>query len=217
METQSQELHPSAASLVRDDEDVREDMNYFRKLGISYEPESLIEVLTRQKPKSAMPIACHSLADMRAKAAIPVLKSLADFPIQDVKATSVLAVARLCGMDETPWLVECLTRKGTLKGYVLWALAAVADPKAYAAVKAWFLPQLRKLERDLDADSHGNVVYAVAYLEQMTQHYPEVRELLERFRTLAPQLPGHIPSELASFTRMFSGWKTNPPRRKSDH
>ena len=217
MEMQSQALHPSAASLVRDDEDVREDMNYFRKLGISNEPESLIEVLTRQKPKSAMPIACHSLADMRAKEAIPVLKSLADFPIEDVKATSVLAVARLCGMDETAWLVECLTRKGTLKGYVLWALAAVADPKAYAAVKAWFLPQLRKLERDLDADSHGNVVYAVAYLEQMTQHYPEVRELLERFRTLAPQLPGHIPSELASFTRMFSAWKTNPPRRKSDH
>jgi hypothetical protein len=66
------------------------------------------------------------------------------------------------------------------------------------------------------ADSRGNVVYAVAYLEQMTQHYPEVSELLERFRKVAPQLPGKIPSELAFFTRMFSAWKTNPPRRKSD-
>jgi HEAT repeat protein len=216
METQSQALHPSAASLVRDDEDVRDDMAYFRKLGIPYEPKSLIEVLTRHEPKSAMPIACHSLADMRAKEAIPVLKSLADFPIQDVKATSILAVARLCGKDETPWLVECLTRKGTLKGYVLWALAAVADPRAYAAVKAWFVPQLRKLERNPEADSRGNVVYAVAYLEQMTQHYPEVSELLERFRKIAPQLPGNIPSELAFFTRMFSAWKTNPPKRKSD-
>jgi hypothetical protein len=111
-ETQSEALHPSAASLVRDDEDVRGDMAYFRKLGIPYEPKSLVEVLTCHKPKSAMPIACHSLADMRAKEAIPVLKSLADFPIEDVKATSVLAVARLCGKDETPWLVECLTRKG---------------------------------------------------------------------------------------------------------
>lgn len=216
METQSQALHPSAASLVRDDEDVRDDMAYFRKLGVPYEPKSLIEVLTRHKPKSAMAIACHSLADMRAKEAIPVLKSLADFPIQDVKATSVLAVARLCGKDETPWLVECLTRKGTLKGYVLWALAAVADPSAYAAVKGWFVPQLRKLEQNPEADSRGNVVYAVAYLEQMTQHYREVSELLERFRKIAPQLPGNIPSELAFFTRMFSAWKTNPPRRKSD-
>ena len=75
METQSQALHPSAAKLARDDEDVRDDMAYFRKLGIPYEPKSLIEVLTRHKPKSAMPIACHSLADMRAKEAIPVLKS----------------------------------------------------------------------------------------------------------------------------------------------
>lgn len=216
METQSQALHPSAASLIRDDKDARDDMAYFRKLGIPYEPRSLIEVLTRHKPKSAMPIACHSLADMGAQEAIPVLKSLADFPVEDVKATSVLAIARLCGKDETPWLVECLTRKGTLKGYVLWALAAVADPKAYEAVKAWFVSQLRKLERNPDADSRGNVVYAVAYLEQMTQHYPEVSELLERFREIAPQLPGNIPSELAFFTRTFSAWKTDPPRRKSD-
>ena len=105
---------------------------------------------------------------------------------------------------------------GTLKGYVLWALAAVADPRAYAAVKAWFVPQLWKLERNPEADSRGNVVFAVAYLEQMTQHYPEVSELLERFRKVAPQIPGNIPSELAFFTRMFSAWKTNPPRRKSD-
>jgi len=216
METHSQALHPSAASLVRDDQDVRDDMAYFRKLGIPYEPKSLIEVLTRHKPKSAMPIACHSLADMRAEEAIPVLKSLADFPVEDVKATSVLAIARLCGKDETPWLVECLTRKGTLKGYVLWALAAVADPRAYESVKAWFVSQLRKLERDPAADSRGNVVHAVAYLEQMTQHYPEVGELLDRFRDIAPRLPGNIPSELAFFTRMFSAWKTNPPRRKSD-
>jgi len=41
METQSQALHPSAASLVRDDEDVRDDMTYFRKLGIPYEPNRL--------------------------------------------------------------------------------------------------------------------------------------------------------------------------------
>ncbi len=216
MKTQSQALHPSVAGLIRDDEDARDDIAYFRKLGIPYEPKSLIEVLTRHKPKSAMPIACHGLADMRAREAIPVLKSLADFPMQDVKATSVLAVARLCGKDETPWLVECLTRKGTLKGYVLWALAAVADPRAYAAVKAWFVPQLRKLERNPEGDSRGDVVFAVAYLEQMTQHYPEVSEFLERFRKVAPQLPGNIPSELAFFTRMFSEWETNPPKRKRD-
>lgn len=99
---------------------------------------------------------------------------------------------------------------------MLWAFAAVADPRAYAAVKAWFVPQLRKLERNPEADSRGNVVCAVAYLEQMTQHYPEVSELLERFRKVAPQRPGNIPSELPFFTRMFSAWKTNPPRRKSD-
>jgi hypothetical protein len=103
-----------------------------------------------------------------------------------------------------------------LKAYVLWALAAVADPRACEAVTAWFVPQLRKLERNPESDLRGNVVFAVAYLEQMTQHYPEVNELLERFRKIAPQLPGNIPSELALFTRMFSAWNTNPPKRNKD-
>src|ERR1041385_7832318 len=132
MKKQHQWLHPSAASLVRDDEDVRADMADFHQLGIAYEPKSLIAVLTSHKPKSAMAIACHSLADLRATEAIPILNSLADFPLEDGKAGSVIAVARLCGKDETPWLIECLTRKATLKGYVLWALAAVGDPGAYA-------------------------------------------------------------------------------------
>ena len=44
-----------------------------------------------------------------------VLKTLADYPVEDVRATSVLAVARLAGREETPWLVECLSRRGTLK------------------------------------------------------------------------------------------------------
>lgn len=216
MEIASQTLHPAAASLLRADEEVRDGIAYFRKLGISYEAKSLIEVLTRHKPKTAMPVACHSLADMRAMEAVPVLKTLADFPVQDVKATSVLAVARLCGKDETPWLVECLSRKGTLKAYVLWALAAVADPRACEAVTAWFIPQLRKLERNPKSDARGNAVFAVAYLEQMTQHYPEVGELLERFRKIAPQLPGNIPSELAFFTRTFSEWRTDPSKPKKN-
>ena len=126
--------------------------------------------------------------------------------MQDVKATSVLAVARLAGHEETPWLVDCLSRKGTLKSYVLWALAAVADPAAYGAVAAWFEKQLRKLERDPTADPTGNVAFAVAYLEQMVDHHPDVVGLLDRFKAVAPQLPRHVRSELGQFTRLFTGW-----------
>src|SRR5512134_101464 len=160
----SQKLHPTAAMLLPYEEGLKDDMAYFRKLGVKYEAEALIDLLKRQKPKSAMPVACHSLADLNARHAVPILKTLADYPVEDVKATSVLAVARLAGREETPWLVECLSRKGTLKGYVLWALAAVGDPAACGAVKAWFEKQLRQLERAPTGDSRGNVVFAVAYL-----------------------------------------------------
>ena len=204
----SRELHPTAAALLPYDERLEDDVSYFRKLGVKYEADTLIDLLKREKPKSAMPVACHSLADLNAKHAVPVLKTLADYPVEDVKATSVLAVARLAGREETAWLVECLSRKATLKGYVLWALAAVGDPAAYVAVSTWFERQLRKLERDPAGDPRGNVVFAVAYLEQMTEHHPEVTELLDRFKDVAPRLPGHVRSELGYFTRLFADGKT---------
>jgi hypothetical protein len=205
--TASQDLHPTAAALLPYEERLRNDASYFRKLGVKYDADALIDLLKRGKPKSAMPVACHSLADLQARHAVPVLNTLADSPIEDVKATSVLAVARLAGREETAWLVECLSRKGTLKGNVLWALAAVGDPAAYGAVKAWFETLLRKLERDPTGDPRGNVVFAVAYLEQMTEHHPEVMELLDRFKGVAPNLPRSVRSELGHFTRLFADAK----------
>ena len=197
------EEHPTAASLRPYEDRLESDEAYFRKLGVKYEADALIEMLKRGKPKSAMPAACHSLADLNARHAVPVLKTLADYPIQDVKATSVLAVARLAGRDETPWLVECLSRKGTDKGYVLWALAAVGDPAAYEAVEGWFKKRLRQLEKDPVADTQTNVVFAVAYLEQMTSPHPEVLDLLERFGAIVPRLYRHIQTALATFTRTY--------------
>ncbi len=183
---------------------------------MKYEADALIDLLRREKPKSAMPVACHSLADLNAKHAVPVLKRLADYPVQDVKAASVLAVARLAGSDETPWLVECLSRAGTLKGYVLWALAAVGDPAAYGAVKTWFEKLLRKLERNPTSDPLRNMMFAVAYLEQMTEHHPEVMGLLDRFKIVVLKLPGNIPSQLGHFTRMFADGKHKHRQGESD-
>lgn len=208
----SQDPHPTAALLRPDQARLQEDASYFRKLGVKYEADALIELLKREKPKSAMPIACHSLADLNARHAVPILKSLADYPVQDVKSTSVLAVARLAGSDETPWLVECLSRKGTDNGYVLWALAAVGDPAAYDAVAGWFQKQLRKLEKDPTGDPPRNIVFAVAYLEQMTSHHPSAVDLLTRFEAVVPNLPKHVRSELATFTRMAGEDRTDRRR-----
>ena len=199
--------HPAAASLEPTVEGRGENELYFRRLGVAYTPDGLLEVLKARKPKTALPIACHGLADLNATEAVPVLKSLADFPIADVKASSVLAVARLAGRAETPWLIECLSRKGTDKGYVLWALAAVADPLAYTAVVTWFEPILRKLERSPAADPRGSAIYAVAYLEQVAPFIPEASALLEHFRTVAPSLEPPIRLQLAHATHMFSHWK----------
>jgi hypothetical protein len=51
------------------------------------------------------------------------------------------------------------------------------------------------------------VVFAVAYLEQMTEHHPEVTELLDRFKGVEPNLPRSVRSELGHFTRLFADAK----------
>jgi hypothetical protein len=197
-------LHPAAASVEWVATRQPEDEAYFRKLSIAYTSEGLLGVLTNEKPKSAMPSACHGLANLKAFQALPVLKRLAAYPKSDVKACSVLAVARLAGKTETPWLVECLSLKGTDKGYVLWALAMGADPAAYHAVRAWFEPVLRKLERDPTSDSWGRHIHAVAYLEQVVHVNPEAQELLKRYRVVVPTLDCSQRNQLAGQTLMFS-------------
>ena len=198
-------VHPAVANLRYSLETMKEDEAYYRKIGVAYTAEGLMKVLQDKKPKSAMPLACHSLADIADVQAVPLLKSLVDFPIADVKASSVLAVARLAGKDETSWMIECLSRKGTDKGYVLWALAAVGDPLALEAVITWFKPVLRKLEKDPEADPRGNAVFAIAYLEQINA--PKAADLLQRFQKVAESLPRSTRHALADHTRSFSSWK----------
>ena len=198
-------LHPAAASVACVAAYQREDEIYFRKLGVSYTSEGLSSVLINEKPKSAMSSACHGLANLKATETLPILKRLADYPKSDVKACSVLAVARLAGKTETPWFIECLSIKGTDKGYVLWALAMVADPAAFFAVKAWLEPVLHKMERNPSADSCDKHIHAVAYLEQVAHIFGgEVKELLGRYQAVVPNLDPAIRQQLARQTLMFA-------------
>ncbi|WP_081474615.1 HEAT repeat domain-containing protein [Acidovorax radicis] len=202
-------LHPAAARLESVTQQRLNDEIYFCRLGIPYEPESLLKVLRERKPKTAVPAACHGLANLGAKEAIPELRALADFSHADTKATSVLAVARLGGSQATPWLMECLSQKGTDKGYVLWALAAVGDPSAYEAVRQWFTPILKKLEKDPGSDKRGKSIFAIAYLEQVTDAHPDASTLLERFHAVVPSLGPSIRTQLAQFTRSYARSTTN--------
>lgn len=202
------ELHPAAATLESVNLQRLSDEMYFHHLGIPYVPEPLLKVLRERKPKTAIPAACHGLANLGAKEAIPELKALADFSKADVKATSVLAIARLGGHEETSWLTDCLSAQGTDKGYVMWALAAVGDPAAYGAVRHWFEPILKKLEKDPDSDRRGRSVFAIAYLEQITDAHPEAAALLKRFHTVVPSLDPSVRTQLAQFTRSYARPKT---------
>lgn len=197
-------LHPAAASLESVNQQRVSDEMYFRHLGIPYEPETLLNVLRERKPKTAMPAACHGLANLGAKEAIPELKALANFSKADVKATSVLAIARLGGRQEASWLADCLAANGTDSGYVMWALAAVGEPASYEAVRHWFEPILKKMEKDPNFDRRGRSVFAIAYLEQITDAHPEASVLLKRFHALVPSLDPVIRIQLTQFTRSYA-------------
>ena len=90
----------------------------------------------------------------------------------------------------------------------MWALAAVGDPAAYGAVRHWFEPILKKLEKDPDSDRRGRSVFAIAYLEQITDEHPEAMALLKRFHVVVPSLDLSIHTQLAQFTRSYARSKT---------
>ena len=196
-------MHPIVKSVEWVATRQKEDETYFRKLGVPYTLEGLSNVLLNEKPKSAMPSACHGLANLKAIDAVPLLKRLATYPKSDVKACSVLAVARMAEQSETKWLVECLSLKGTDKTYVLWALAIGADPAAFEAVRDWFDPVLRKIEKKPDSDPAGKHVVVVAYLEQIAHLVGEAQELLNRYRVVVPSLDSYTRGLLATSTVMF--------------
>jgi hypothetical protein len=102
-------------------------------------------------------------------------------------------------------MIECLSRKGTDKTYVLWALAAVGDPLACEGIITWFEPVLRKLEKDPESDRRDRAVFAIAYLEQMTE--PKAADLVQRFQKIADSLPRSTRHQLAQYTNIFSAWK----------
>ena len=87
-----------------------------------------------------------ALRDCGSGLAIQPLKMLASHPSQDVKATSILTIARIARSSETVYYAQqLLNPQYRAKSYALWAIAAYGDERAIDAVHQYVNKNRRKL------------------------------------------------------------------------
>jgi len=131
-------------------------------------------------PSSAKSWITAHMGDLHGDAGTAVLQRLMHSRgsgTRDVRCASVLALAKRCGPDATPWLVEALhTCDAAVKEYAVIGLAGAGDDSAWELVAA----RLDKVGRK---DSHSfpsEVLMAVAYLGQHVRVDARRRTVLVR-------------------------------------
>jgi len=171
--------------------------------------EGLLSLIDRPKSKTDVYWSVIGLRHCGTRRCVPVLKTLATHPMQDIKASAILTIAQVAGSAETAYFAECLVDpKYKVKGYAMWALGVAGDATAMDAVHAY----IKKRKRELSAKSSDPRTQqeVVAYFYRtlgpegtediLTRHYPFVLDSLvasfnslpamvrERFALRVPRL-----------------------------
>lgn len=106
------------------------------------------------------------LGDLRGEAGTTVLRRLAGATgphTRDLRCVSVLALAKRCGEQATPWLAEALgARDGDVKEFAIIGLAGAGDDRAWDLVAE----RLDKIARKGSRSIPSEVLMAVGYLAQ---------------------------------------------------
>lgn len=112
---------------------------------------------------------------------------------RDLRCAALLALAKRCGHEATPDLIEGLQSRDTaVKDYAVVGLAGVGDDRGWPAV----LERLRQvLRRGSRMCGHTEILVAVAYLGQHLDGHPQrrtklVAELRRRWESLSEQEVG---------------------------
>jgi len=123
------------------------------------------------------------LGDLRGDDGVAVLRRTADTVgpgSRDLRCASVLALAKRCGRDATPWLRYALASSdGAVKDYAIIGLAGAGDDDAWDEVFGQLRALLRRRRR---AQGQSEVAMAIAYLAQHLDDAARRRTLVEFIR-----------------------------------
>ena len=165
--------------------------------------EALIELLSAPRSKWDAYYAVLALRDVGTTQAVPALRGMLTYPMQDVKDCAVLTIAHIAGEAETPFYVHALESKGTRKGYPMWAIEVAADERAIPSVIPFVTVALKKALRPTPGDPGDVYLMGVKYLARIGLDRSECQVLKPLFRRAWSALPAghrevlrqHLPSD----------------------
>ena len=166
--------------------------DHFRRRRTPLTEDSMLDAIREPRSKYDVYWGVLALRDLGSARAIPVLKSLLHYPMQDVKDCSLLTIAHLAGASETEFFVQALTDPKTRKVYPMWAIEVAADRRAMGPVVEFVNAALRKAARPKPADPGDAYLSGVKYLVRIGFDEPECQSIVGPLRKAWPNLPeGH--------------------------
>ena len=105
--------------------------NHFRRKNLEWTEDYFLNVLESSDRKRDVYWAVLALRDCGTARSIPHLVAKLNYPMQDVKCTSILTIAHIAGPAETELYARALLDpKYREKGYAMWAIRDAADERA---------------------------------------------------------------------------------------
>ena len=178
--------------------------DHFRKRRTPLTEDAILEAIKAPRSKYDVYWGVLALRDVGTARAVPLLKALLHYPMQDVKDCAVLTIAHIAGASETDFYLSALTEKGSRKIYPMWAIEVAADARAVPVVVELVDSVLKKAARSTGADPGDAYLTGLKYLARVGLDRSECSStvaLLQRAwanlseghrTTLRTALPSHV-------------------------
>lgn len=175
--------HP--VSLIGDKEIPESFVKSLERWGYQITEEDLLRCIRDNRYKTAVYYAVVCLRSLGTKKCVPVLKSLTEYPKEDVQVCSVLAIGAISGSGETAYLSGLLESKFRNKFYVMATIWEVGDERAVDAVVEFAQKIIKKR---ISVRSQSDILYVTEYLERYTrsENTNSVAPLKNMLPTLQP-------------------------------
>jgi hypothetical protein len=145
-----------------------------------------LEILQSSQDKHDLNFAGQALRAVGTDRAIPLLKPLAHFPVNDVRAVAVLTVAHIARAAESDWYAELLNDpKFRMKDYALWAIQEAGDERVLQTVVDFFNGKRRLIQAG-KFDSF-QIAMGRDYFQRIGVSSSEISQLLEEAWTKVPE------------------------------
>lgn len=164
---------------------------HFHKAFTEINEAHLMHAIQHPRSKYDVYWAVIGLRDCGTFNCIALLKSLSDYPMQDVKDCALLTIAHIGGASETPYFIHRLQDKGR-KSHLLWAIEIAADQRAIDAVIAFVTPELKKCIKSDSSACKDGTIEALKYLNRIQLPASQYATFYNLLNTAWAKLPASI-------------------------